>query len=101
MDFKQAMVNAEQERLERRRDKTEAWARWGPYLSDRQWGTVREDYSPYGTAWEYFPHDTRARARTAGARTASRASATTTSASASRWRFGTATIRSSRSASSA
>ncbi len=33
------------------------WRRWGPYLSDRQWGTVREDYSPGGTAWEYFPHD--------------------------------------------
>nr|WP_236646400.1 hypothetical protein [Gemmatirosa kalamazoonensis] len=33
------------------------WKRWGPYLSERQWGTVREDYSPYGTAWEYLPHD--------------------------------------------
>ena len=33
------------------------WRRWGPYLSDRQWGTVREDYSPYGTAWEYLTHD--------------------------------------------
>src|ERR1700741_1838687 len=33
------------------------WKRWGPYLSERAWGTVREDYSPYGTAWEYFPHD--------------------------------------------
>jgi hypothetical protein len=33
------------------------WRRWGPYLSERQWGTVREDYSAYGTAWEYFPHD--------------------------------------------
>jgi hypothetical protein len=33
------------------------WRRWGPYLSDRQWGTVREDYSEYGTAWDYFPHD--------------------------------------------
>src|SRR4051794_2600836 len=33
------------------------WKRWGPYLSDRQWGTVREDYSEYGNAWEYFPHD--------------------------------------------
>ncbi len=33
------------------------WQRWGPYPSDRQWGTVREDYSPYGTAWEYLPHD--------------------------------------------
>jgi hypothetical protein len=33
------------------------WKRWGPYLSERAWGTVREDYSPYGTAWEYLPHD--------------------------------------------
>src|ERR1700744_2553829 len=33
------------------------WKHWGPYLSERQWGTVREDYSPGGTAWEYFPHD--------------------------------------------
>jgi hypothetical protein len=33
------------------------WQRWGPYPSDRQWGTVREDYSPNGTAWEYLPHD--------------------------------------------
>ena len=35
----------------------EQWRRWGPYLSERQWGTVREDYSPHGDAWEYFPHD--------------------------------------------
>ena len=34
-----------------------AWRHWGPYLSERQWGTVREDYSPYGNAWDYFPHD--------------------------------------------
>ena len=33
------------------------WRRWGPYLSERQWGTVREDYSADGTAWEYLPHD--------------------------------------------
>jgi hypothetical protein len=33
------------------------WQRWGPYLSERQWGTVREDYSEFGTAWEYLPHD--------------------------------------------
>src|ERR1700746_3139888 len=33
------------------------WKRWGPYLSERQWGTVREDYSPNGAAWDYFPHD--------------------------------------------
>jgi len=34
-----------------------SWKLWGPYLSDRQWGTVREDYSPDGAAWDYFPHD--------------------------------------------
>jgi hypothetical protein len=34
-----------------------SWKFWGPYLSERQWGTVREDYSPYGNAWEYLPHD--------------------------------------------
>ena len=34
-----------------------AWRRWGPYLSERAWGTVREDYSEMGEAWEYFPHD--------------------------------------------
>ena len=33
------------------------WKRWGPYLSERAWGTVREDYSAAGTAWDYFPHD--------------------------------------------
>ena len=38
-----------------RREKN--WKRWGPYLSERQWGTVREDYSPDGTCWDYFPHD--------------------------------------------
>src|ERR1044071_10422588 len=48
---------AERARLaeEARREKN--WKRWGPYLSARQWGTVREDYSPQGTSWEYFPHD--------------------------------------------
>ena len=35
----------------------QAWRQWGPYLSDRQWGTVREDYSRDGTAWDYLPHD--------------------------------------------
>jgi hypothetical protein len=33
------------------------WRRWVPYLSERKWGAVREDYSANGTAWEYFPHD--------------------------------------------
>ena len=46
----------EHERLADARDGV-PWRRWGPYLADRQWGTVREDYSPGGTAWEYFPHD--------------------------------------------
>src|SRR5262249_23630872 len=39
------------------------WKRWGPYLAERQWGTVREDYSPDGDSWEYLPHD-HARSRT-------------------------------------
>ncbi|MGH9794699.1 MAG: MGH1-like glycoside hydrolase domain-containing protein [Candidatus Acidiferrales bacterium] len=48
---------AEERRLEESRNRTVHWKRWGPYLSERQWGTVREDYSPGGTAWDYFPHD--------------------------------------------
>ena len=48
---------AEELRLEEARGRTKHWQRWGPYLSERAWGTVREDYSPYGTAWDYFPHD--------------------------------------------
>src|SRR6266700_3398790 len=48
---------AEEQRLEESRQKTKHWKRWGPYLSERAWGTVREDYSSYGTAWDYFPHD--------------------------------------------
>jgi len=47
----------EEQRLEESRLRKVYWKRWGPYLSERQWGTVREDYSPYGTAWDYFPHD--------------------------------------------
>src|SRR5919112_4766531 len=50
-------VTAEDERLEQARQRTKHWKRWGPYLSERAWGTVREDYSAYGTAWDYFPHD--------------------------------------------
>jgi hypothetical protein len=52
-----AASNAELQRLEDAREKDVAWKRWGPYLSERAWGTVREDYSRDGTAWEYFPHD--------------------------------------------
>jgi hypothetical protein len=50
-------MTAEEHRLQQDRDRLAYWKRWGPYLSDRQWGTVREDYSPNGNAWEYFPHD--------------------------------------------
>jgi hypothetical protein len=50
-------MTAETERLEESRRRTKHWKRWGPYLSERAWGTVREDYSAYGTAWDYFPHD--------------------------------------------
>lgn len=50
-------MTIEHERLEASRDRTEHWKRWGPYLAERAWGTVREDYSPYGTAWDYLPHD--------------------------------------------
>ncbi len=48
---------AEHTRLAELRARQVPWERWGPYLSERQWGTVREDYSPNGTAWDYFPHD--------------------------------------------
>src|SRR5438874_3765113 len=49
--------NAEQRRLdEDRTAKWRKWDKWGPYLAERQWGTVREDYSTDGNAWDYFPH---------------------------------------------
>jgi len=50
-------MNAEQIRLQEDRDGLAAWKKWGPYLSERQWGTVREDYSDSGDAWDYFSHD--------------------------------------------
>jgi len=52
-----AKITAEHQRLAEAGAGQKHWKRWGPYLSERQWGTVREDYSPEGTAWEYFPHD--------------------------------------------
>src|SRR6516164_8532222 len=48
---------AEAVRLETAQARSAHWRRWGPYLAERQWGTVREDYSRSGTAWDYFPHD--------------------------------------------
>ena len=50
-------MTAEHERLTEARDKAVPWKKWGPYLSERQWGTVREDYSPGGDAWNFFTHD--------------------------------------------
>jgi hypothetical protein len=50
-------VKAEEQRLEQSRKREAHWKRWGPYLSERAWGTVREDYSAYGTAWDHLPHD--------------------------------------------
>src|ERR1700719_317309 len=48
---------AEELRLDEAREKAVPWREWGPYLSERQWGTVREDYSESGDAWDYFTHD--------------------------------------------
>src|ERR1700755_3083170 len=50
-------MTAEHRRLEEKRQGAADWLAWGPYLSERQWGTVREDYSPGGDAWGFFPHD--------------------------------------------
>jgi len=50
-------VTKEELRLKEARERSAHWKRWGPYLAERQWGTVREDYSPHGTAWDFFPHD--------------------------------------------
>ncbi|MEO1520791.1 MAG: glucosidase [Cyanobacteria bacterium J06633_2] len=50
-------MTPEHQRIHDNAERTTYWTRWGPYLSERQWGTVREDYSPHGGAWDYFPHD--------------------------------------------
>ena len=51
------MKTAEHTRLDEARERKIDWKKWGPYLSERQWGTVREDYSENGDAWNYFTHD--------------------------------------------
>src|SRR5262245_60481161 len=53
----QRVLTREEQRLEEAEHRSAHWKRWGPYLSERAWGTVREDYSPNGNAWDYFPHD--------------------------------------------
>ncbi len=50
-------VTAEKKRLEESGERNKHWKRWGPYISERAWGTVREDYSPYGSAWEFLPFE--------------------------------------------
>src|SRR5512134_2618293 len=50
-------LTAEEQRVEEDARREKHWKRWGPYLSERAWGTVREDYSPFGTPWEAFPHE--------------------------------------------
>ena len=50
-------ITAEEQRLREDAQREKNWKRWGPYLAERQWGTVREDYSADGSAWGYFPHD--------------------------------------------
>src|SRR6187551_414309 len=50
-------LDAESRRLREDEERQRNWKRWGPYLSERQWGTVREDYSASGDCWSYFPHD--------------------------------------------
>ena len=61
--MERAVSDAETQRLTESASHTRNWERWGPYLSERQWGTVREDYSPDGSCWTSFPHD-HARSRT-------------------------------------
>src|SRR5438034_4150150 len=56
-------MTEEEKRLQQAHEGRAVWRLWGPYLSERAWGTVREDYSPDGCAWDYFPHD-HARSRT-------------------------------------
>jgi hypothetical protein len=58
-------MDAERGRLEEAGKQGVPWKKWGPYLSERQWGTVREDYSDDGNAWDYFTHD-QARSRAFG-----------------------------------
>jgi hypothetical protein len=83
-------MDAEDRRLEETRSKAAPWRKWGPYLSERQWRTVREDHSDSGNAWTTSPTTRPAREPIAGARTGSGGSPMTGNCSASRWRGGTA-----------
>ena len=83
----------EQKRLNDAREAHIPWKKWGPYLSERQWGTVREDYSDNGDAWNYFTHDqSRSRAYRWG-EDGLAGFPTTSSSSALPWRCGTSGTR--------
>ena len=92
-------MTQEETRLQEARRGTSNWRKWGPYLSERQWGTVREDYSNDGNAWDYFTHDqARSRAYHWG-EDGLAASAMKSNCSVLVWPCGMATIQSSKSAS--
>ena len=84
-------MTKEELRLQEDRERKANWKRWGPYLSERQWGTVREDYCPQARRGNTFPTTTRAAAPTAGARTVCR-DFRQAKFSALPWPFGTGTI---------
>src|SRR6516165_191159 len=87
----------EQRRLNEAREGHIPWKKWGPYLSERQWGTVREDYSQDGNAWNYFTHDhARSRAYHWGGKMALPVLVMITSSSASVWPSGMAKTQSSK-----
>ncbi|KAH3113591.1 hypothetical protein KXW11_003213, partial [Aspergillus fumigatus] len=54
---KQEYLTQEEQRLKEDRERTRYWKKWGPYVAERQWATVREDYSENGDAWSYFSYD--------------------------------------------
>ena len=78
----------EQKRLNIAREQGVPWKKWGPYLSERQWGTVREDYSADGNAWDYFSHDQSRSRAYRWVKMVSPDSPTISSSSVLRWRCG-------------
>ena len=91
-------LDAEQQRL-KTSEHSENWRLWGPYLAERAWGTVREDYSPDGNAWEYFDHDqSRSRAYRWNEDGLGRYLVMMRNGSVLDWRYGTAGMPFSRSA---
>jgi hypothetical protein len=100
-EAKGVAMTQEETRLQEAREGISSWKKWGPYLSERQWGTVREDYSENGDAWNFFTHDhARSRAYRWGEDGLAGIS-DDNSISVSRWHCGTARIQFSRNGSSA